>query len=104
VINGEIIDKEGRDAINFKVIQKEISLQQLLIARDIEEMTKLKKGIWAQVAPYIIVFVGFAIVGLFLLALIQQIGSLIDKINIPNCGQLAQNAAKVAGTAIAPIG
>jgi hypothetical protein len=76
---GETVNKDFK----LKVISKEVGMQQMLTARDIDELTKIKKSMWLTIAPYMIIVMGFMIVCLFLMALLQQIGTLIEKIPSP---------------------
>jgi len=75
-----ISEKVSQSEVRLKVIPKEIALQQMLTSRDIDELTKIKKSILLTIAPYMIIVVGFMIVSFFLLAILQQIGTLIEKI------------------------
>lgn len=73
-------EQVNKDNFELKVIPKEVAMQQMLTARDIDELTKIKKSLLLQIAPFMLIAIGFMIVGFFLLALLQQIGTLIEKI------------------------
>jgi len=75
-----ISERVNQNEVKLRVISKEIAMQQMLTGRDIDELTKIKKNMLLTIAPYMIIVVGFMIVGFFLLALLQQIGLLIEKI------------------------